>query len=56
MERGPSNPIIGIILGCLCLGGGYYVYEHVGKPMRARAAASATWPTTDGQITRSMLA
>lgn len=55
MERGSSNPIIGFILGCACFAGGWYVTERVGKPARAQAAASATWPATDGTITHSEL-
>jgi hypothetical protein len=57
MERGSStsNPIIGFIIGCACLAGGWYVTERIGKPARAQAAASATWPATDGKITHSEL-
>jgi len=55
MEREPSNPIIGFIIGCACLAGGWYVTERIGKPARAQAAASTTWPATDGKITHSEL-
>ncbi len=55
MDHGPSNPIIGTILGLACLAGGFALWQYVGKPMRARAAASVKWPVTDGEITRSQL-
>jgi hypothetical protein len=53
MASRQGGPIAGLILGSLMLVGGYFLADRIGKPMRAQAAASVAWPTTEGQITVS---
>jgi len=53
MARQQAGPIVGLIVGGVLLVGGYYLAYRVGKPIRDQAAASVTWPTTDGRITAS---
>lgn len=53
MAQRQAGPVAGLIIGGLMLVGGSFLTYRVGKPIRDRAAASTTWPTTDGRITGS---
>lgn len=53
MASQQGGPIAGLIVGSLMLVSGYFLADRIGKPMRAQAAASVSWPTTEGQITVS---
>jgi len=53
MARREAGPIAGLLIGGLMLVGGYYLTYRVGKPIRDQAAASTSWPVTDGRITAS---
>ncbi len=53
MVRREAGPIAGLVIGGLMLGGGYFLTYRVGKPIRDKAAASTSWPVTDGRITGS---
>lgn len=53
MARRDSGPITGLFIGGVMLFGGYFMTYYLGKPIRDQAAASTTWPTTDGRITGS---
>jgi hypothetical protein len=42
--------IIGAVVGCALVAGGWLVGFRVGKPIRDQAVASSRWPTTEGRI------
>ena len=50
-----AGPITGLLVGALLAGGGFLLAFRLGKPIRDEARASASWPATDGRITRSRL-
>jgi hypothetical protein len=53
MATRQSGPITGLVIGGLLLVGGFFLTYRVGKPIRDQAAASTSWPVTDGRITAS---
>lgn len=50
-----SGPVAGLVAGALLTAGGFFMAFSIGKPIRDQAAASVTWPTTEGRITRAQL-
>ena len=53
MAARQAGPILGLVVGGAMLVGGFFLTSRIGKPMREQAAASTSWPTTDGRITAS---